>query len=206
MAQRFSKNIFTSEYKKTLGVDFLLKRKFIKAINKDIEFMIWDTAGQEYYDAITRRYYKGASGALIVFSICNRDSFKAVKSWKDKVTAECENIPIILVMNKIDLKEQAVISEKEANDLAIQLGLNLYKTSVKDNIMINDIFDNLATEFFNKGFHLKNNGLTDIEEVRDGGLNAGKIKKNQNKEGLKDKAFTLENDDKKGKDKKKKCC
>jgi Ras-related protein Rab-23 len=152
MAQRFAKNIFTNEYKKTLGVDFLLKRKFIKSINRDIEFMIWDTAGQEYYDAITRRYYKGASGAIIVFSVINRDSFNAVRSWKEKIKAECDNIPILLVMNKIDLMDQSLVSEKEANDLASQIGLTLYKASVKDNTMIDEIFDNLAVEFFQKGF------------------------------------------------------
>jgi Ras-related protein Rab-23 len=113
--------------------------------------MIWDTAGQEYYDAITRRYYKGASGAIIVFSVINRDSFNAVKSWKEKIKAECDNIPMILVMNKIDLMDQSVVSEKEATDLAAQLGIILYKTSVKDNTMIDEIFDNLAIEFFQKG-------------------------------------------------------
>ena len=151
MTQRFAKNIFTSDYKKTRGVDFLVKKKFIKAINKEVEFMIWDTAGQEYYDAITRRYYKGACGAVIVFSCVNIDSFNAVKSWYEKVKAECEVIPIMLVMNKIDLIEEYVVSEKDAIALSGELKLNLFKASVKDNVMISEIFENLAVEFFNKG-------------------------------------------------------
>ncbi len=58
MIQRFSKNVFSTEYKKTLGVDFLMKKKYVKKVGKEIEFLIWDTAGQEYYDSITKRYYK----------------------------------------------------------------------------------------------------------------------------------------------------
>jgi Ras-related protein Rab-23 len=151
MTQRFAKNIYTNEYKKTLGVDFLSKKKFIKQINKEVEFMIWDTAGQEYYDAITRRYYKGSCGAVIVFSCTNMDSFKAVRSWHEKIKAECEVIPIVLVMNKMDLIEDSVVTEKEAVALATELKLNLFKASVKDNLMISEIFEYLAIEFFNKG-------------------------------------------------------
>jgi Ras-related protein Rab-23 len=151
MTQRFAKNIFTNEYKKTLGVDFLMKKKYIKPIDKEVEFMIWDTAGQEYYDAITRRYYKGASGALIVFSVTDKDSFDSVKKWYDKVRAECEEIPMVLVMNKVDLVNDAVITEKQALDLAKTLKLKLFKTSVKDNMMINEVFETLAIDFFSKG-------------------------------------------------------
>jgi Ras-related protein Rab-23 len=154
MTQRFAKNIFTNDYKKTLGVDFLMKKKYIKVIDKEVEFMIWDTAGQEYYDAITRRYYKGASGAVIVFSITDRDSFIAVKKWRDKVKAECDEIPMLLVQNKIDLTDQAVVTDKEARDLASELGLNLYRVSVKDNTMVSEVFENLAIDFFKKGIFM----------------------------------------------------
>jgi Ras-related protein Rab-23 len=151
MTQRFAKNIFTNDYKKTLGVDFLMKKKYIRSIDKEVEFMIWDTAGQEYYDAITRRYYKGASGAIIVFSVTDKDSFESVKKWRDKIRAECDEIPMLLVMNKVDLMDQAVITEKQAVELANSLRLSLYKTSVKDNVMVNEVFENLAIDFFNKG-------------------------------------------------------
>lgn len=151
MTQRFAKNIFTNEYKKTLGVDFLMKKKYIKPIDKEVEFMIWDTAGQEYYDAITRRYYKGASGALIVFSATDKDSFDSVKKWYEKVRAECDEIPMVLVMNKVDLINDAVITEKQAIELSKSLKLKLFKTSVKDNMMINEVFETLAIDFFSKG-------------------------------------------------------
>ena len=86
---KFVKDVFTTEYKKTLGVDFLTIKKYIKKLDKEIEYYIWDTAGQDYYNAITRRYYKGADAALIVFSINDKESFENVKSWHEKVIQEC---------------------------------------------------------------------------------------------------------------------
>jgi Ras-related protein Rab-23 len=58
---RFARNKFNQEYKKTLGVDFLQTERFIKNHGQDVQFYIWDTAGQEEYDALTRKYYTGAS-------------------------------------------------------------------------------------------------------------------------------------------------
>jgi len=129
----------------------LIKKKYVKSIDKEVEFMIWDTAGQECYDAITTRYYKGASGALIVFSVTDKDSFNSVKKWRDKIRSECDSIPIVLVMNKIDMINEAVINDKEAMDLAVELKMSLVKVSVKDNIMVDETFENLAIEFFKKG-------------------------------------------------------
>lgn len=128
-----------------------MKKKYIKPIDKEVEFMIWDTAGQDYYDSITRRYYKGASGALIVFSVTDKASFDNVKKWREKVLQECDRIPTILIMNKVDLIDQAVVTEQQAMSLAAELELPIYKTSVKDNLMVNEVFENLAIEFFKKG-------------------------------------------------------
>jgi Ras-related protein Rab-23 len=151
MTVKFVKNFFTTDYKKTLGVDFLMKEKYVKSIDRNVSFYIWDTAGQDYYDSITRRYYTGADAALVVFSLTDKNSFDSVKKWVGKVRTECDDIPIALVMSKIDLLEQAVISDKMAVELAKEVGLNLYKVSSKDNVMVNEVFEVLAVEHFKKG-------------------------------------------------------
>ena len=48
--------------------------------------MLWDTAGQEEFDAITKAYYRGAQAAVLAFSTVDRSSFEAIRSWKKKVT------------------------------------------------------------------------------------------------------------------------
>lgn len=54
---------FTDEYKKTIGVDFLEKRQYVESVGEDVKLMVWDTAGQEEFDSITRTYYRGEDSA-----------------------------------------------------------------------------------------------------------------------------------------------
>jgi Ras-related protein Rab-23 len=77
--------------------------------------MLWDTAGQEEFDAITKSYYRGAQACVVAFSTTDRASFDAVTKWKSKVEDECggmgRGLPMVLVQNKIDLMHQAVVSK-----------------------------------------------------------------------------------------------
>lgn len=52
---------------------------------EEVRLMLWDTAGQEEFDAITKAYYRGAQACVLAFSMTDRDSFEAVHSWKLKV-------------------------------------------------------------------------------------------------------------------------
>merc|ERR1719401_2008332 len=109
MITRFAKGIFTNEYKKTIGVDFLEKRMHLQSIGEEITFLLWDTAGQEEYDAITRGYYKGAGACILAFSTTDRDSFDAIESWYQKVRNECGPVCMALVQNKVDLMDDAAV-------------------------------------------------------------------------------------------------
>lgn len=144
MIRRFCKGVFTDEYKKTIGVDFLEKAHFVDALQEEVRFMVWDTAGQEEFDAITRTYYRGAGAAVIAFSTTDLDSFKAVASWKEKIMAECGEIAMCLVQNKVDLIDRAVASADEVEATARKMGLKLYRTCVKENINVSEVFQYLA--------------------------------------------------------------
>lgn len=76
---------------------------------EEVRLMLWDTAGQEEFDAITKAYYRGAQAAVLAFSTTDRTSFDAIRSWKKKVEDECGEIPMVIVQNKIDLVDQAVV-------------------------------------------------------------------------------------------------
>lgn len=52
---------------------------------EDVRLMLWDTAGQEEFDAITAAYYRGAHACVLAYSATDRDSFDAIPSWKLKV-------------------------------------------------------------------------------------------------------------------------
>ncbi|CAG9127339.1 unnamed protein product [Plutella xylostella] len=83
MIQRYCRGTFTRDYKKTIGVDFLERQ--IEIDGEEVRLMLWDTAGQEEFDAITKAYYRGAHACVLAFSTTDRDSFLALHSWKLKV-------------------------------------------------------------------------------------------------------------------------
>jgi len=81
------------------------------AAQKHMKLSCWDTAGQESYKSITRSYFRGASGALLVFDITRRATFTAVTSWLNDLRQIAEeNVIVVLVGNKCDLADAAAAS------------------------------------------------------------------------------------------------
>lgn len=72
--------------------------------------MLFDTAGQEEFAQVVTSYYRGAQACVLAFSTTDRASFEAIPDWKRKVENECGEIPTVLVQNKIDLMDQAVVA------------------------------------------------------------------------------------------------
>ena len=86
----------------TIGVEF--GSKIIEVGGKKIKLQIWDTAGQDRFRSVTRSYYRGAAGALLVYDITNRDSYNHIGMWlNDARTLGNADVSLILVGNKTDL-------------------------------------------------------------------------------------------------------
>lgn len=160
MIQRYCKGIFTKDYKKTIGVDFLERQIIVNG--EDFRLMLWDTAGQEEFDAITKAYYRGAQACVLVFSTTDRESFEAISSWREKVEMEVGDIPSVLVQNKIDLLDDTVIKNEEAEGLAKKLKLRFYRTSVKEDLNVNEVFKYLADKYLQR---LKQQSAEETEVV-----------------------------------------
>ena len=166
MIQRYCRGTFTKSYKKTIGVDFLEKQ--LRTHGEDVRLMLWDTAGQEEFDAITKAYYRGAQACVVAFSTTDRDSLLAVRKWRKKVEEECGDIPMVLVQNKIDLIGQSAVSLYEGERMAAACRMKLYKTSVKEDLNVDLVFQHLAENYVKKvrssdsidsGFHSVRIGL-----------------------------------------------
>ncbi len=120
--------------------------------NQDIRLQIWDTAGQEEFDSMTRSYYRGAHMCVLVFSATDRHSFESLLAWKHKVKNECENdIMMVMVMNKMDLSDKFEVDRYEAEHVARMLGMKMFRTSVKNNSNIDQVFNYLVDEYMSSG-------------------------------------------------------
>ncbi|KAK3321085.1 GTP-binding protein rab2 [Cercophora scortea] len=73
---------------------------------KHMKLSLWDTAGQETYKSVTRSYFRGASGALLVFDLSRRQTFQHVTDWLNDLRQIAEpDIVVVLVGNKADLAQ-----------------------------------------------------------------------------------------------------
>lgn len=149
MLLRYCDNVFNDNHISTIGVDYRVKSKLIN--NDNIKLQIWDTAGQDRFRAITRSYYKGSNGILLIFDVTNRDSFNNVKTWINQIV---ENVPteavIVLVANKIDSDER-IIQTEEAEEFAKSKNLIYQECSAKLNKNVVECFDLLVNKIYETG-------------------------------------------------------
>lgn len=73
-----------------------------------IVFNVWDTAGQEKFGGLRDGYYVQGQCGIIMFDVTSRITYKSVPNWHRDLTRVCENIPIVLCGNKVDVKERKV--------------------------------------------------------------------------------------------------
>lgn len=141
---------FSSETKATIGVEFDSKKFIIN--NKKIKAQIWDTAGQERYRAITSAYYRGAHGALIIYDITKKESFKnSIKYWLNQVREfSNDELSIILIGNKIDLEDERIISENVGKNSAFENNLQFLETSALDGTNVKKGFEDLIKSVYKK--------------------------------------------------------
>ena len=93
--------------RRTIQIDTEIDDKGQKS-TKSFNISLVDTAGQERFKSITKTYYKGCDGILLIYDITNLESFTNVKSWIDSIHESIGNhenskYVIFLVANKIDL-------------------------------------------------------------------------------------------------------
>ena len=162
--------------------------KTIKINGKSVKIQIWDTAGQEAFQAITRTYYKGAIGALLVYDITRKETFIHVTKWLEEVrNNSSKTITVILIGNKKDLEDKRQVSYEEGEAFAKENGLMFLETSAKTayhgvesfnlsaQCILNNIQKNGVDPTINSNVRLDNN-------MNNGGINQG-INGNDNKKG-----------------------
>ena len=83
---RFLKNEYADGTPSTTGANYASKTLEFKEYNQKLQYEIWDTAGQEKYRGLARIFYKDAAIAILVYDICNRDSFEQIKKyWYEQI-------------------------------------------------------------------------------------------------------------------------
>jgi small GTP-binding protein len=75
--------------------------------SEEVDLYLWDTAGQEQFQALTPLYAHSASAALIVAAIDDLESFKGLATWTEILSQSCDKQPpMVLAVNKIDITDR----------------------------------------------------------------------------------------------------
>ncbi|KAI1232963.1 hypothetical protein IHE44_0006150 [Lamprotornis superbus] len=140
---RFADNTFSGSYITTIGVDF--KIRTVEINGEKVKLQIWDTAGQERFRTITSTYYRGTHGVIVVYDVTSAESFVNVKRWLHEINQNCDDVCRILVGNKNDDPDRKVVETEDAYKFAGQMEIQLFETSAKENINVEEMF-NCITE------------------------------------------------------------
>eukprot|EP01023_Acetabularia_acetabulum_P013352 TRINITY_DN1641_c0_g1_i1.p1 TRINITY_DN1641_c0_g1~~TRINITY_DN1641_c0_g1_i1.p1 ORF type:complete len:210 (-),score=18.06 TRINITY_DN1641_c0_g1_i1:216-845(-) len=136
---QFTDKRFQPVHDLTIGVEF--GARMINLDTKQVKLQIWDTAGQESFRSITRSYYRGAAGALLVYDISRRDTFNHLASWLEDARQHAQpNMTVTLVGNKCDLQHKREVSVEEGQAFAKQHGLLFLETSAKSTVNVEEAF------------------------------------------------------------------
>lgn len=144
----FTDKRFDAHKGPTIGIEFGIRNVLVGG--QPVKLQIWDTAGQERYQSITRSYYRGVSGALLVYDISRRETFAHLARWLDDMRKHVgSNTVIMLVGNKADLPRREVAFQ-EGERFANENGLIFLETSAKAADHVDDAFLQIAQEIHGK--------------------------------------------------------
>ncbi|XP_003214565.2 GTP-binding protein Rit2 isoform X1 [Anolis carolinensis] len=120
----------------------------VRIDNEPAYLDILDTAGQAEFTAMRDQYMRGGEGFVICYSITDRHSFQEAAEFKELIyrVRHTYDIPLVLVGNKIDLKELRKVSTEEGMSLAREYACPFFETSAALHFYIDDVFHNLVRE------------------------------------------------------------
>ena len=158
---------FITSYILTVGADFAVKTLNMPN-GREVKFQIWDLGGQPHFKEVRKTFYAGTAGALAVYDVTDRKSYNNIFGWIEEMLKNVKRkIPIVLVGNKIDLRDSAseAISTEEGIKLRREImekyGLKVLfiETSAKTGENVDKAFQGMAKLL------LQELGVIEIEEV-----------------------------------------
>ncbi len=151
LTQRFLTNLFVSDSKMTIGVDFEVKS--LEVDKQKVKLQIWDFGGEERFRFLLPTYVRGARGGLFLFDITNYSSIAHIDDWLSVIRKEirAEDVfPIIVVGGKADLAENREVSAEEGIKIAKSRNVDGFiETSSKSGENVEKTFEALTRLMLN---------------------------------------------------------
>ena len=151
LTQRFLTNLFVSDSKMTIGVDFEVKS--LEVDKQKVKLQIWDFGGEERFRFLLPTYVRGARGGLFIYDITNYSSIAHIDDWLNVIRKEirAEDVfPIIVVGGKADLAENREVSAEDGIKIAKSRNVDGFiETSSKTGENVEKTFEALTSVMLN---------------------------------------------------------
>jgi small GTP-binding protein len=145
MTTRFTQNFFDSDYKRTIGSDFAIKRLTLEDIDARVTLQVWDLAGQPRFESVRAGFYRGARGGLLLYDVTRRRTFLNVDNWKEEAFKNLTyKIPLVLVANKVDLEDSRVVTTEEGEKYAKKNKMTYVESSALTGENVEKAYANLC--------------------------------------------------------------
>ena len=130
---------FSEDYEPSIGVDFFSKT--IRYKGRLIKLQIWDSAGQEKFKSLIPNYIRGSSLIFLIFDVSNKLSYDHLTDWLKFIT-DIENNSVVVVGNKIDLKDKREVNNEDAEKFCKENKYEYFEVSAKEGTNINNMLYN----------------------------------------------------------------
>ncbi|XP_071948916.1 intraflagellar transport protein 27 homolog [Antedon mediterranea] len=140
---------FPKAYSMTIGVELCVKTVNIPDTNDSVELFLYDSAGKETFSDYVQEFWDQPSVAIAVFDVTNAESFKSCNKWLERVKAAAnQDIPAVLVGNKIDLEGRRNVGSNTAEEYAAKKDIQYFECSAKEQKNVEAPFYYIANEFY----------------------------------------------------------
>ena len=128
---------FSEDYEPSIGVDFFSKT--IRYKGRLIKLQIWDSAGQEKFKSLIPNYIRGSSLIFLIFDVSRKLSYDHLTDWIKFITDIDNSGVIIIIGNKIDLKEKREVNNEEAEKFCKENKYDYFEVSAKEGTNIDNM-------------------------------------------------------------------
>ncbi len=125
LRRRYLSDEFLEGYIGTIGVETASKDIIVQG--KKINVQLWDLAGHHQFSSVRTVFYQGSMGVVLVYDVMDRKSYENCMFWIEEMLKSTpgEIIPILLIGNKIDLRNAVIEADMSTDYVNTAEGLQL---------------------------------------------------------------------------------
>ncbi|KAJ5077215.1 ras-related protein rab-24 [Anaeramoeba ignava] len=157
LVEKFLNDKFTEGQKPTVAAAF--GSKAVKVGSSVVTLGIWDTAGSERYESLSKMYYRGAGAAIVCYDITNHETFAKVRFWVSQLKENEKDCVIYLVGTKIDLilnDSDRDVPMEEVESFSDEIKAKIFETSAKTGKNVHELFETVAADYLERKKTIKN--------------------------------------------------